>query len=117
MWYDGHRGYDFQVAQWTPVQAAARGKVTNITKDYGQVELDHSGYGYPYKTTYTHMERAGHTVGAVVKKGEIIGWVSNVSRKGEPVGVHLHFVVHRKDGRSWKLVDPYGGSGEPVLWK
>jgi len=42
-----------------------------------------------------------------------LGWVSNVAPVY--VGIHLHFEVERNTGGQWYEVDPYGGSGEPVL--
>jgi murein DD-endopeptidase MepM/ murein hydrolase activator NlpD len=117
MWYDGHRGYDYAVERWTPVYASARGKLDNIDRKWGQVTLNHSDYGYVYQTTYTHMELVYGPYPSVVKKGFLLGWVSNVAPKDQPVGAHLHFVVKKKVGKKWVVVDPYGGSGEPRLWE
>lgn len=117
MWYDNHRGYDFLVPRWVPVYASARGALTELTPSWGQITLDHSAYGYPYKTTYTHMQLLIGPLQNPVPRGALIGWVSNVAPPKQAVGTHLHFVVHKKVGGTWKMVDPYGGSGEPVLWK
>jgi murein DD-endopeptidase MepM/ murein hydrolase activator NlpD len=106
MWYDNHHGYDFAVQQWTPVRAAASGYVSDYNSSWGQITIDHDN---GYQTIYTHMYI--NQCLPYVSKGTIIGYVSNVAP--EPVGVHLHFVV-----KKWgELVDPYGGSGEPVLWE
>ena len=116
MWYDQHRGYDFLVKKLIPVLASARGKLDKVDTKWGQVTLDHSDYGYKYQTIYTHM-KLNLPLPKVVKKGSILGWVSNVAPSNQAVGVHLHFVVKKKVGKEWIVVDPYGGSGEPVLWK
>jgi murein DD-endopeptidase MepM/ murein hydrolase activator NlpD len=105
MWYDNHHGYDFAVQQWTPVRAVASGYVTDYNLEFGQVTIDH---GNGYQTIYTHMYI--NQCLPYVNKGTIIGYVSDV---GAPGAIHLHFVV-----KKWgELVDPYGGSGEPVLWE
>ncbi len=117
MWYDGHRGYDYAVQRWTPVYASARGKLNNIDSKWGQITLDHSDYGYKYQTIYTHMELVYGPMPTIVPKGFLLGWVSNVAPKDQPVGTHLHFVVKKRVGSKWVVVDPYGGSGEPRLWK
>ncbi len=111
MWYDNHRGSDFAVPQWTPVLASAMGTVIEINGTWGQITLDH---GNGYRTTYTHMQ-LNLPLPQTVTKGQHLGWVSNVA----PVTVasHLHFVVTRNTGGQWYTVDPYGGSGEPVLWE
>ena len=111
MWYDNHRGYDFAVPQWTSIGASAAGTIVEINGTWGQITIDH---GNGYRTTYTHMY-LNLPLPQTVSKGERIGWVSDVA----PVTVypHLHFVVKRSTGGLWYLVDPYGGSGEPVLWE
>ncbi|OGG58940.1 hypothetical protein A3C89_03580 [Candidatus Kaiserbacteria bacterium RIFCSPHIGHO2_02_FULL_50_50] len=112
MWYDNHHGYDFSVSQWLPVVSAESGTVTDINTSWGQVTITHSN---GYRTTYTHMY-LNLPMPQTVSKGQHIGWVSNVAPSSQAVGVHLHFVVERNTGGHWYQVDPYGGSGEPVLW-
>ena len=111
MWYDNHRGYDFAVSQNTTVRAAAAGTVVEINGTWGQITIDH---GNNYRTTYTHM-RLNLPLPQTVSKGQHIGWVSNVGPG--TVSVHLHFVVKQYKNGVWTPVDPYGGSGEPVLWE
>jgi murein DD-endopeptidase MepM/ murein hydrolase activator NlpD len=111
MWYDNHRGYDFVIPEMTQVVASANGTLGKITTSYGQVTVDH---GNGYRTTYTHM-RLNLPLPTRITKGSILGWVSDVSPS--PISPHLHFVVERNNGGKWYVVDPYGGSGEPVLWE
>jgi murein DD-endopeptidase MepM/ murein hydrolase activator NlpD len=111
MWYDGHKGYDYAVKEWTPVYAAARGKLVEIIPKDGQITLDHSNYGYAYRTIYMHMKLVYGPMPSVVPKGFLLGWVSNVYP--QKIGVHLHFGVQKKIGKEWKPADPYGER----LWK
>jgi murein DD-endopeptidase MepM/ murein hydrolase activator NlpD len=82
-----------------------------INGTWGQITIDH---GNGYRTTYTHMQ-LNLPLPQTVSKGQHIGWVSNIGPG--TVGVHLHFVAKRYKNGTWTLVDPYGGSGEPVLWE
>ena len=109
MWYDNHHGYDYAVQQWTPVVASATGTIHSINYTLGQITMDH---GNGYRTIYTHMYLLLPQP-QTIQKGSQIGWVSNTGTSG----VHLHFVVKRNIGGIWTLVDPYGGSGQPVLWE
>lgn len=113
MWYDNHHGYDFAVPEDTPVIASADGTLGKITTSWGQVSIIHSN---GYKTTYTHMQ-LNLPLPINIKKGSIIGWVSDVAPSSSPVGPHLHFTVERNTGGKWYVVDPFGGSGEPTLWQ
>ncbi len=112
MWHDGHRGYDYAIQRWTPVHASASGTLENVYYPEGQITLDHRN---GYRTIYTHMQIA-HPIPFNFHKGTMIGWVSNVSTSN--IGPHLHFVVKKRNANGqWEQVDPYGGSGEPVLWE
>lgn len=114
MWYDGHRGYDFAVPEMTPVIASANGTLGKITTSWGQVTIDH---GNGYRTTYTHMQ-LNLPLPTNIKKGSIIGWVSDVAPASSPVSPHLHFVVEKSlGGGKWEVTDPYGIKGNNVLWE
>jgi len=113
LWYDNHTGYDYGVLQWTPVLAAASGYVTYYDSTWGQIKIDH---GNGYRTAYTHMTNiVPNYCPQYVTKGSVIGYVSNVAPIS--VGYHLHFEVEKNVSGSWVEVDPYGGSGQPVLWE
>lgn len=116
MWYDNHRGYDYAVAEWTQILAAAAGTIIAWDPAWGQLTIDH---GNGYRTIYTHM-KLNAPLPLKLKKGQHIGWVSNIAPS--PVKVHLHFVVQMKrtDG-VWVIADPYGGKDngttQSVLWQ
>ena len=95
LFYDGHTGYDYPVAN-ANVFAAASGTVTIPNPNpYDQVSIDH---GNGFVTYYLHLSQINVANGAYVNKGDNIGVTSN----------HLHFTV-KKNGQR---VDPYGWKGE-----
>lgn len=116
MWYDNHKGYDFSVPDMTPVIASASGTWSSTLDDqkWGRIIINH---GNGYRTTYTHMQ-LNFPLHTTITKGMVIGWVSDVAPSTNAVFPHLHFTVEKSSGGSqWVFVDPYGGSGEPVLWE
>jgi murein DD-endopeptidase MepM/ murein hydrolase activator NlpD len=88
-----HAGLDFAAPQGTPIYATADGKVTtagNTGNGYGNhVIIDH---GYGYETLFGHMVRVKVSVGAIVKRGQVIGWVGST---GKSTGPHCHYEVHK----------------------
>lgn len=102
--YYEHVGVDFSATAGTQVFAAEDGVVESIYKDDvllgTQIVIDH---GNGLKTAYTFVEeKEGLTVGASVKKGDVIGAVAEPSGKEYKDGAHLHFEV-LENGKS---VDP-----------
>lgn len=95
-----HYGQDFDVPAWTPIRAAADGRVTVAGRvgTYGYaVYLDH---GDGLVTRYAHM--IAHPPVAVnwyVAQGDVIGYVGST---GASTGNHLHFEVLLRGTR----VDP-----------
>ena len=90
-----HAGVDLAAAAGTPILAAADGRVREAgwRGGYGQeVEITH---GSGIETRYGHMSRIAASIGQVVHKGQIIGWVGST---GLSTGPHVHFEV-TKDGR------------------
>jgi murein DD-endopeptidase MepM/ murein hydrolase activator NlpD len=88
-----HAGLDYASALGTPIYATANGKVTFTgfeEKGYGNHVIINHGYGY--QTLYGHMVRIKVKPGAVVKRGEVIGWVGNT---GKSTGPHCHYEVIR----------------------
>lgn len=89
---DVHRGMDIPAPAGTPIYAAADGVVsTNNHWTYGtSVKISHSP---SLATIYGHMtsRAAGITDGAVVTKGQVIGYVGST---GNSTGNHLHFEVN-----------------------
>lgn len=87
-----HKGLDFTAPQGTPVYATANGIVT-------KAEYSPTGYGNHvlishstnYETLYGHMVKLNCTVGKVVTRGQLIGWVGST---GKSTGPHCHYEVH-----------------------
>jgi len=117
LFYDGHTGYDYAAGEWTPVRAADDGVVQLTANSYNEVILHHSDGGHT--THYLHMKLPPYLPvldGQSVKKGQLIGYVSDTST-GQPVGAHLHLTV-KTGGANGTPVDPYGdGTNTRLLWE
>jgi len=88
-----HTGLDFAAASGTPIYATADGKVESCGYDdggYGNHVIINHGYGY--ETLYGHMVRIKTSPGALVKRGQVIGWVGST---GKSTGPHVHYEVIR----------------------
>jgi murein DD-endopeptidase MepM/ murein hydrolase activator NlpD len=100
-WGRMHEGIDIGAAAGTPIAAAAAGTVivAGTQGGYGQlVVVDHGG---GLSTAYAHQSRIAVSVGQVVGRGSILGYVGCT---GHCFGDHLHFEV-RVNGAA---VDPLG---------
>lgn len=92
-YHGGHYALDIGNAANTPIYASADGVVIT-SKDgwnygYGNyVIIDH---GNGVQTLYGHMNSREVGVGAVVKRGQLVGRMGNTGRVFGPTGVHLHF--------------------------
>jgi murein DD-endopeptidase MepM/ murein hydrolase activator NlpD len=87
-----HRGLDFGAGWGTPIRAAADGQVTRAgwAGGYGrQVRIAHGG---GMATSYSHMSSMTVTPGAMVARGQLIGYVGT---SGLSTGPHLHYEVYR----------------------
>ena len=85
-----HAGIDIAAPEGTPMRAAGSGKVILMafTGGYGNYTcIDHGG---SVSTCYAHQVRFGTSLGASVKKGQVMGYVGNT---GNSFGAHLHFEV------------------------
>jgi murein DD-endopeptidase MepM/ murein hydrolase activator NlpD len=97
-----HHGVDFAAKLGTAVRAVADGKVLFAgwrKGGYGRlIELDHES---PYSSRYAHLQRVAKGIrgGAMVKKGQIIGYVGS---SGLSTGAHLHFEIYQDH----EYVDP-----------
>ncbi|MDB5211842.1 MAG: family metallopeptidase [Sediminibacterium sp.] len=88
-----HMGLDFTAPIGTPIYATADGKVKNAgfsTGGFGNHVVISHGNGY--ETTYGHMVRVKASVGEMVKRGEVIGYVGT---SGKSTGPHCHYEVHK----------------------
>lgn len=100
-WGRLHAGIDIAAPAGKPIRVAASGRVTLMapTGGYGLYTcVRHRG---SISTCYAHQSRFGTAPGALVRQGEVIGYVGNT---GHSFGNHLHFEV-RIGGRP---VDPMG---------
>jgi murein DD-endopeptidase MepM/ murein hydrolase activator NlpD len=86
-----HNGLDFTAPQGTPIYATGDGVVTTAGAGGGAGNHVIINHGYGYETVYMHMVRIKTTVGAKVKRGEVIGWVGST---GASTGPHCHYEVH-----------------------
>lgn len=86
-----HNGIDLSGPTGEHIYATGNGKVVEVGHDffgYGNfVIIDH---GFGYKTRYAHLKEANVTVGRIVKRGEVIGFMGNTGRSKGP---HLHYEV------------------------
>ena len=81
----------------SPIYAATNGVVsesTSRTQDGNYVCINHNN---GYYTCYAHMLKRNATVGQVVSRGQVIGYVG---KSGYATGPHLHFEVW-VGGRPW----------------
>lgn len=97
----GHRGIDFATNCWSPIYAAASGRVVFAARasDWGNyVKIDHGG---GIITGYAHIADGGYNVGVgqYVGAGQVIAYVGNT---GASSGCHLHFEVYQNGVR----IDP-----------
>ncbi len=86
-----HEGIDIATKHGTPVRAPADGVVleASIQSGYGNVvRVDH---GRGLSTLYAHLSRIAVRKGAIVRRGEVVGYVGNTGRS---TGSHLHYSVY-----------------------
>lgn len=116
-----HNGIDIRASVGTPVLAAEDGQVmaTGNTDNYNYcppVWYGRKKYGGSYgkyivirhennlSTLYTHLSLQSVKVGAIVKRGDLIGYTGNT---GFTTGPHLHFSVYANIyGAEEKLLSP-----------
>lgn len=90
-----HTGIDLAGPNRSPIKAADGGNVlyAGWYGGYGKVVIVNHGNGLA--TLYAHMSKTAVSVGANVKKGDIVGYEGTT---GFSTGPHLHFEV-RVDGK------------------
>lgn len=85
-----HNGVDLAAPRGTPVYATGDGKVEMAQRfgSYGNyVQIAHGG---EYETRYAHLSSYTVAEGAMVRKGDLIGYVGSTGRS---TGPHLHYEV------------------------
>lgn len=90
-WYI-HKGIDLSTFRsGDPILATADGKVVTVAYDISlgnYVVIEHK---HGFLTRYAHMSAFKVQKGAVVKQGQIIGYIGNT---GLSTGPHVHYEVH-----------------------
>lgn len=98
-----HNGIDIIAKRGTPVVAAEKGVVENITETAGNGIEMIVAHENGYRTIYANLSSKDMVkVGDKVEKGQVISGVGNTSSFEYYEPEHLHFEV-KKDG---KFVDP-----------
>lgn len=86
-----HGGIDQRSPAGTPIHAASGG-VVKIVRDWNlhgrTVAIDH---GQGLESVYQHMSKPAVSEGAVVKTGDVIGYVGSTGRSNAP---HLHWSLY-----------------------
>ncbi len=89
-WGRLHAGIDIGAAEGTPIHAADNGKVVLMAPTGGYGNYTCVQHTAAMTTCYAHQSRFGTSVGASVRRGQVIGYVGNT---GHSFGAHLHFEV------------------------
>ncbi len=102
-----HEGLDIAARYGTPIVATGDGRVVfaGWRSAYGlTVIIDH---GFGYSTFYGHNSKNAVTVGTLVRRGQIIGYVGST---GQSTGPHVHYEVWING----KPVNPWAYLREPA---
>jgi murein DD-endopeptidase MepM/ murein hydrolase activator NlpD len=85
-----HFGVDYAAPIGTPVHSVGDGKIISVSFDGGNGRMVKVRHNSTYSTAYLHLSRYGQgiTPGAMVKQGDIVGYVGS---SGLSTGPHLDF--------------------------
>ena len=85
-----HFGVDYAAPVGTPVHSVGDGKIISVSFDGGNGRMVKVRHNSTYSTAYLHLSRYGQgiTSGAMVKQGDIVGYVGS---SGLSTGPHLDF--------------------------
>ncbi len=90
-WYI-HKGIDLSTFRsGDPILATADGKVVTVAYDISLGNYIIIEHKHGFLTRYAHMSAFKVQKGAVVKQGQVIGYIGNT---GLSTGPHLHYEVH-----------------------
>ncbi|HUP29990.1 MAG TPA: M23 family metallopeptidase [Usitatibacter sp.] len=108
-----HNALDIMAPRGTPVLAAADGRVAKIYRHpLGGLSVYQYDSAESFAYYYAHMDAfaAGLLEGAVLKRGDVIGYVGTTGN-ASPSSPHLHFAMYRlgADRKWWRgtAVNPY----------
>lgn len=101
-----HYAIDYAAPAGTPILATAEGKVSYAATKGGlgiTVEIKHGG---TYLTQYAHLSKIakGITNGALVKQGDVIGYVGST---GISTGPHLQYAMYKNDAKVNPLTEQF----------
>ena len=85
-----HPAVDISTGYGEPVYATADGRVESAERSgaYGNlVEIDH---GFGLVTRYGHLQKFATTTGALVHRGDVVGYAGHT---GRATGTHVHYEV------------------------
>jgi murein DD-endopeptidase MepM/ murein hydrolase activator NlpD len=104
-----HYGVDYAAPVGTPVHSIGDGRVTRAGFENGSGRIVRITHNSVYSTAYLHLSRFGPGInaGAIVKQGDIIGYVGS---SGLSTGPHLDFRFYRNGSP----VDPLKVEAPPV---
>ena len=116
---DGHPGYDYDLAEGTPLFAVVDGTVLfagleaphpcpqlGRTVQALLIEIVHlTPSGDQFAVVYGHLSRIDVATGATVSDRTRVGLSGNTGCSGTP---HLHFGVFRNVSGDYRVLDPYG---------
>lgn len=94
-----HNGIDFVDAYASPVYATAPGIVTSAGYDGGYGLMVTVSHSYGYSTLYAHLSGLAVKQDALVKRGQLIGFLGN---SGRSTGPHLHYSIYQGE----KAINP-----------
>ncbi len=110
-----HDGIDIAANTGTPVKASASGQVILADWYYGfgnAVMIVHKVRGTTYTTLYGHLSGYNTSAGAIVTRGQVIGYVGST---GNSTGPHLHFQAMYGSGYGTTF-DPMNLVSMPLSW-
>lgn len=104
-----HYGVDYAAPVGTPVHSIGDGRITQARIESGSGRVVRIVHNSIYSTAYLHLSRfgAGITTGAIVRQGDIIGYVGT---SGLSTGPHLDFRFFK----GGSPVDPLKVEAPPV---
>jgi murein DD-endopeptidase MepM/ murein hydrolase activator NlpD len=101
----GHGGIDIAAPTGTPVYASMDGTISRQYRSSSYGNVIYINHPDGRATRYAHLSRfaAGTGAGAVVKQGQLIGYVGST---GVSTGPHLHFEVREGHAQRSPTADP-----------